>query len=349
MKDSNVLLVEVEDSIRKILEKKFKEPNKRRVYTYPDRFNFACPYCGDSTTSSLKKRGNLYLKDMGFHCFNCGKHTNYIKMLKDFGMQISPETAIGIQGIISDVKYNKKESKILDLSVISELRNNSLDRAVLKKVYRLSEISPTMDIYGYLKSRCLNGKTGRFLYNKYKNELYVLNNTKDEKVAGLQIRSFDKDKVKYRTYNMEKLHKDSGVPIESDNLDLLNTLSTVYNIDSIDFLKPIYVFEGGMDSFFIRNSIGISGVKRNVDVIDDLPNCRYFFDNDKTGFKRTIEKIKEGKSAFMWGRFLGDYNIVEHIKDFNELVVWISKNKRDFDFRVLANYFSNNILDICEL
>ena len=82
MKDSNVLLDEVEDSIRKILEKKFKEPNKRRVYTYPDRFNFACPYCGDSTTSSLKKRGNLYLKDMGFHCFNCGKHTNYIKLLR---------------------------------------------------------------------------------------------------------------------------------------------------------------------------------------------------------------------------------------------------------------------------
>ena len=46
-----------------ILRKEF--PNNARRQTirrYPDRLNFACPFCGDSAHDDSKKRGNIILK-----------------------------------------------------------------------------------------------------------------------------------------------------------------------------------------------------------------------------------------------------------------------------------------------
>ena len=34
--------------VQKILSKEFANVNKRKIVDYVDRFNIACPYCGDS-------------------------------------------------------------------------------------------------------------------------------------------------------------------------------------------------------------------------------------------------------------------------------------------------------------
>lgn len=49
------------------------------------RFNFRCPYCGDSQKDKNKKRAWFYPRDekLLFHCFNCGKSTSFSYFIKD--------------------------------------------------------------------------------------------------------------------------------------------------------------------------------------------------------------------------------------------------------------------------
>jgi hypothetical protein len=61
---------------------------KANAKPYLDRINFACPYCGDSHGGTFKKRGNIYWKNLKFHCYNGGcpkPHTTVVDFLKDHG------------------------------------------------------------------------------------------------------------------------------------------------------------------------------------------------------------------------------------------------------------------------
>jgi hypothetical protein len=230
---------------------------------------------------------------------------------------------------------------------LSELEALSVEREKLKDRYRLVEITKMCPMYEYLGKRCLLHKRENFLYSKFRNELFVLNLSKTGKIAGFQTRSFSENKSKYKTYNLERMYKDLDSGLETQNPEVLNSMSTVFNVLTVDLLSPLYVFEGGIDSFFIKNSIGICGVRRDVDVINELPNCRYFFDNDADGFKETVKKVKEGHYAFMWSKYLGDFGITGKIKDFNDLVIWVSKNRKGFDYKPIKDYFTNDVMDIC--
>jgi len=338
------------ENISSILQDTFKDKEKQRILQYDDRLNFACPYCGDST-NSRKRRGNLYLDNLTFHCFNCGHHGNYIRFMHDFDMPIGN---VNIDEISTTIKTGRKKRRTeFDIKIFNRLEEFSVTRAKLKKHFRLNEITAQDKMYGYLKSRCLHKKLERFLYSSRRNELWILNLTNNHKIAGLQIRSFDPDKVKYRTYNISKIYTymDMEFPeMDDDDLTLMNQTGITFNILQTDLFSPVYVFEGPMDAMFLTNSVGISGVGRTFDLIENLPETRYVFDNDKAGFEKMVDKMNEGKKVFMWKKFLNDMSISENIKDFNELICHMSKNKIKFDFRNnIENYFSNDKLDIINI
>jgi len=338
------------ENISSILQETFKDKEKQRILQYEDRLNFACPYCGDST-NSRKKRGNIYLDNLTFHCFNCGHHGDYIRFMHDFDMPIGNSN---LDEISTTIKTGQKKHRTeFDIEIFNKLEEIAVTRNQLKRHFRLNEIMSNDKMFEYLKSRCLHNKLERFLYNNYKNELWILNLTNKHKIAGLQIRSFDPDKVKYRTYNISKIYTYMNMDfpeMNDEELTLVNQTGITFNILQTNLFSPVYVFEGPMDAMFLTNSVGISGVNRNFDLIENLPETRYVFDNDKAGFKRTRNKINEGKCVFMWKKFLKDLNIEKEIKDFNELICYMSKNKIRFDFRNnIENYFTNDKLDIINI
>lgn len=338
----------IKENVKTILTDSFKNKDKQLVLEYEDRLNFACPYCGDST-DTRKRRGNIYLSNLTFHCFNCGHHCNYIKFMHDFDMSVESEN---LDIIAETIRHGKKKKKsTFDIDVFDRLDEIALTRKELKDGFYLSEIM-NGKMYEYLKSRCLKNKTNWFMYNKYHNELWILNLTKNNKIAGVQIRSFDPDKVKYRTYNISKLYQylKKEMPVtDEEELGILNQTGITFNITNIDLFDKIYVFEGPIDAMFLNNSVGIAGVGRNFDLIENLPETRYFFDNDKAGFKKTKEKLQEGKKVFMWKKLLDDLNIQENIKDFNDLIIYLVKNKIKFNFNEIENYFTDNELDLLEI
>lgn len=47
------------------------------------RYNFRCPFCGDSKKSAIKKRGWWYAgTDLSYYCFNCGASFAALKFLE---------------------------------------------------------------------------------------------------------------------------------------------------------------------------------------------------------------------------------------------------------------------------
>lgn len=339
----------IKDSIKNILVENFSNKNKHQILEYEDRLNFACPYCGDSI-NSRKKRGNVYLDNLTFHCFNCGRHTNYIKFMHDFNQSIG---IINLDTVSETIKTGKKKKhESFDIEIFDILENLSFSRKELKTKFRLSEILEGSKIYEYLKSRCLQNKTTNFLYNSYHDELWVLNFTKSGKICGCQIRSFNPDKVKYRTYNISKLYQysDKEFPeYDEETIIVLNQISMTFNILNVNLFDNLYIFEGGIDSMFLPNSIGICGVGRNFDLVESLSNTMYMFDNDNPGFLKTKEKLCQGKRVFMWKKLLNDLNISEYIKDFNDLIIYMVKNKIKFNFNNMSEYFTNEQLDLIEI
>ena len=69
--------------VKQVVTEQHAEPNKRMIKEMPGRISLACPYCGDSTTDTTKKRGNLYWDTLQYHCFNCGQHADVYSLLKD--------------------------------------------------------------------------------------------------------------------------------------------------------------------------------------------------------------------------------------------------------------------------
>lgn len=335
----------IKQNITNILEDTFSDKNKHVILEHSDRLNFACPYCGDST-NSRKRRGNLYINNLSYHCFNCGHHCDYIKFMHDFEVPVGD----GNLDVIADtIKHGKKKkSTTFDIEIFDMLDKMGLSRIQLRKRFHLTEIIPG-EMYDYLCKRCLQNKINRFMYNKKHNELWVLNMVKSGKIIGVQIRSFDPDKVKYRTYNISKIYQYMGMEFpekDEETVSMLNQTSITFNITNIDLFDRVYVFEGAIDSMFLKNSVGISGVHRTFDLVENLPETRYFFDNDKSGYKRTAIKLKEGKHVFMWKKFLNDLDLPRDIKDFNDLIVYMINNKIKYNFNEIEQYFTNEELDL---
>jgi predicted RNA-binding Zn-ribbon protein involved in translation (DUF1610 family) len=82
--------------LQEILDSRFSEFEKRRIAEKAGRLNFACPYCGDSYSELHKKRGNIYLENYGYHCYNCGKHTTIRGIFRDFSKQLDSDEIVYI-------------------------------------------------------------------------------------------------------------------------------------------------------------------------------------------------------------------------------------------------------------
>jgi len=118
---------------------------------------------------------------------------------------------------------------------------------------------------------------------------------------------------------------------------------------------------------FITNSIGLATAGRSTIEFDEIPTIQYMFDNDATGKKKMMEKLKRGRKIFIWEKFLKETGIEndwekylkntdknnrdkypKEIGDLNDLVIaaWLTKNKC---LSKLINYFTNSKLDAYHL
>lgn len=338
----------IKDKIQLILDRSFKERYRRKIDVFSDRFNFCCPCCGDSATDIRKKRGNLYLNSLNFHCYNCGSHMGINYFLHRFGEDLSNDDKIAVHEIQQNAKKFEKRVSSNQSSMSFKILNKvAIPKQIFFKALGITSPYKNEFVSDYLKSRKIDIQNWKyFAFNGNTKELYILNLSTGGGVIGYQIRQLDNKSIKARymsrcltkmydelfnrdvTGIVEKLLKQETLGekyIEQEDgieniIANLDKISGMFNIMNIDMNLPVTIMEGPIDSLSIPNSIALQGASKKLDgFFDGMDNVRYLFDNDKTGKEMSIRKLKEHKKVFLWGMYLNILNTREKIKDMNDL------------------------------
>lgn len=368
----NNTLDNIKNKIQDILNVKFAKDSyiKRKIDVYHDRINICCPLCGDSRTDIRKKRGNLYLDTLKFHCFNCGEHMGINSFLHHFGEDLSLDDKITVHEIQQNAKkFEKKVSGSQSSMSMNLLTKLAIPKNILFK--QLGIISPYKDntASSYLKSRKIDIRDWKyFAYNPLTSELYILNISPEDRVIGYQIRQLNpkSNKQRYLSNRLTKIYSDIfnkdinsiverlllKEPLgqkyieEEDGIENimahLDRLSGIFNIMNVNMNQPLTIMEGPIDSLAVANSIALQSAAKHLDgFFDDVENVRYLFDNDKTGREMSLKKLKENKTVFLWGQYLNTIKINESIKDVNDL-----QKKNLFNIDEIEKCFSNDEFDV---
>lgn len=367
----NNTLDNIKNKIQEILNKKFANDSyiKRKIDVYHDRLNFSCPCCGDSLSDVRKKRGNLYLDTLVYHCYNCGEHMGINTLLHRFGEELSNEDKIAVHEIQQNAKkFEKRVSSSQSSMSMTLLDKLAIPKDILFK--QLGIISPYKNVTAsnYLKSRMINIKDWKyFAYNPLTKELYILNTSPLDRVIGFQIRQLDpkSHKQRYTSSRLTKIYSDvfnkdiNGIverlllkePLgqkyieEEDGVENivanLDRLSGIFNIMNVNLSQPLTIMEGPIDSLAIANSIALQSAAKHLDgFFDEVENVRYLFDNDKTGKEMSLKKMKNHKKVFLWGQYLDMIKSKTNIKDINDL-----QKQNLFNIDIIEKCFSDDEFD----
>lgn len=366
----NNTLDTIKGKLQIILNNSFKERYRRKIDVYSDRLNFACPICGDSVSDVRKKRGNLYIDSLSYHCYNCGCHMGVNSLLHRFGEDLSNEDKI----VVHEIQQNAKKFEKRVSSGQGSMSMNLLDKLGVPKMIffkQLGIISPYKNerASSYLKSRMINIQDWKyFAYDPKTDELYILNLTPGEKIIGFQIRQLNPNSIKsrYISKRMTRLYADvfnkdinhivevvlSKEPLgekyiqEEDGIENivanLDRLSGIFNIMNVNMNQPITIMEGPIDSLAIPNSIALQGASKQLDgFFDNIENVRFVYDNDKAGKQAAIKKLKSHKTVFLWTQYLNKINTKVNIKDLNDL-----QKTNLFDLNKIEECFTEDEFDV---
>ena len=330
---------------------------KQNVKVYLGRFNFACPYCGDSATDDKKKRGNLYPDGMAFKCYNCGKYGSALNMLREYGVDV-PEDEANIMRIISaSVSHDRAQTRAersaqsIHLYTETDYSKVMVPRDALMRKLRLWEIKPDSPQGKYLLKRrqVLDQK---FAWDNYSRRLFIFNlDISGDFVFGAQTRQFDaKDgDNKYLTYKIGKIRRDwMGEELneeQTQELTALGDLSITFGVLKCDFSRMVTIFEGPMDHFMLENSAATCSI--NNEWPFDIGYRRFMQDNDATGSSFAFRKLVEGESVFLWRRFMRHHGLRgKKLKDLNDVRILEYVNNTKYDIEPFFSLDRRDLLDI---
>lgn len=343
--------VRAEELLNKVLSKQFYgDPLKQRIDKGGNRLNFSCPYCGDSK-DYRKKRGNFYLDTFNYKCYNggCGVFKNSKDFFDDFSVydDLTYEEKLDIDKIIHENKKNRVTYGKMDLSMFfeSDINEISVKRSEFMKSLRLEEVKNSK-ILRYIERR-YQEPDSRFAWDpKYEN-LYLFNTLGEDNIIGLQLRRMNsiKGSPKYLTYRLSGIYEKilKADPDKIRRSKEIDPISHVFGLDRINFDLPVTIFEGPMDSWLWKNSVGLCSLENKFPF--GIDNVRYWYDWDKPGMSRSIELLSEGKTVFNWKKFLEENGITKNRKwDLNDLVIHLRKTGKKV--KRFENYFTNDVLDL---
>lgn len=275
-----------------------------------NRYNFRCPFCGDSKKSATKKRGWLY-EDMSYYCFNCGTSFTGLKFLEALAGPTAFED-LKRQYLRLFLKSGLSNALSVDFNIARDNGSQEPNIFNFKRELDPEWKKPLSDkARSYLESRLV--LDAPFLkeplystYNTATNDEYIL--------IPWKINGVD---AYWQTNDFQKLGSMKYIfPKDKKKL--------IYGIDNVDpSYKKIIVFEGVYDSLFVKNGVA-SGTKAITEwqmkiLKQRWPNHEIVvsFDNDISGIAAMMKLISRDANV----KFFRWFNKNTQAKDINELVL----------------------------
>ena len=280
-------------------------------------YNFSCPICGDSLTRKNLARGYIYEKKgkMLFHCHNCSATMsiyNFIKML---------DQGLYNEMTLEKIKENKTpEQEDYEQFVEKMKKPVFMKMGPLKGLKKVSQLSPDHRTKKFVDARRIPTVYHAKLFNcpnfkQYTNSL----------VPGkFDSASLDRDECRLLIPFLDankNVHAFQGRALGASAVKYItiildDSVPKVYGLDTVDFNRKTYVFEGPIDSMFIPNSIATAGGDLASAISSfSKENLVIVYDNEPRS-KETIKKLDKA--------ILNGYNVciwpdnLEH-KDINDM------------------------------
>lgn len=292
-----------------------------------NKYNFRCPFCGDSHKSLSKKRGWWYLDTSSYYCFNCGISLSGIEFIK----------------ARAGDSFDDIKRKYFKLFASQEIQNkNTIQQEKKPNIFSFKNIinknwkNPlSSSAYDYLENRKV--LSAPFLKESFYS-CYTKNNEKEFILIPWIINSFE---AYYQLNDFHKYNENMKYIFPSSKQKL------VYGLDNIDTTFPyIFVFEGVYDSIFVKNGIA-TGTKSISDYQYKLIKSRYpkhqiviSFDNDESGIKSMIKFINT-TNTFKYFKWFNSDTKEKDINDFvishNNVNIFTDTNKLE---KMIANKLS---------
>jgi len=167
----------------------------------------------------------------------------------------------------------------------------------------------------------------------HKNRLVIPFYDKDNTIVFYQSRTILNDELRFYPKYLSKVNSDKSL----------------FNINNIDTaLESIFIFEGPIDAFFVKNSVAVAGIQENSTNTftklqeEQISSFNLFKKiwvldsqwNDMASRKKTKKLIDQGQTVFIWPEKMG-----KSFKDFNDYCVTKTLDSISTEF-ILENSFS---------
>lgn len=282
-----------------------------------------CPMCQEGHSWGRKRRLYYIPKENVICCHNCGWYGAPIKWIQNVARmsreEIEYEIDTGEYRYV-DLSTEKRNKPILDITIETLPRDsiNMFDSQQLRYYQNNQVVKKCLDQIARRRlDTAVNRPKALYLSLKdpvHKNRLCIPFYDKQHNVVHYQTRGILPDDLINRPKYLSKL----------------NSQKTLFNFNNIDQSgDKIYIFEGPIDSFFVRNSVAVAGIQENSTNVfttlqqqmlqtKPLMDKVWILDNqwnDQASYNKTARLIDSGESVFIWPKQLNKF------KDFNDMAV----------------------------
>lgn len=322
-----------------VTQKFFMYGGRAKYIKQKDAYNSACPVCREGKSWTKKRRLYYFPKENFLLCFNCNQSwqpDNWVKRVSGMSwQQIKEELEAGhfnsIDAILktSNTPLKNTNTEILPYDSINLLDAQQLDYYRKDKIVR--------EALNFIDRRRLNSAINRpsklFISLKdfvHKNRLIIPYEDPDHQIRFYQSRALfpkDEEMAKY--------------------LGKFNAEKTIFGLNNVKSEpNTLLFFEGAIDSMFVTNGLGMSGIRLTEHQHKLL--AKYMFwdkiwvlDNDTKNpdvKKQYLELITEGAKIFIWPKKFAQF------KDVNEVCCKLKLDKINPEFFIRNAYVGHEAL-----
>lgn len=300
-----------------------------------------CPICREGQSWGKKKRSYYILDDNIICCHNCGWYGSPLKWLEAVGDMSYDEIVKESKNYdVLPLDLLAEENKPIQKNiVVTKLPKDSINLFDSNQVNYFFESPVVAEALTLVKQRRLNTAINRpdslfvSLTDKiHKNRLIIPFYNEQNEIIFYQTRTI--------------LKKDSN--LYPKYLSKLNSEKSLCNLNKIDpNIDCLFIFEGPIDSFFVKNGTAVAGIQENSSTLFtplqqmQLSSLRFLkkiwvLDSqwqDLASRKKTQRLIKQGETVFVWPEEMG-----KTFKDMNEYCVANNLDSINPEFIVQNSY-----------
>ena len=304
-----------------------------------DNYSCSCPICleGDTGVGNIKRCYYLPDKDI-IYCHRCGWSSKPIKWIKEVSGISDAEIIREIDE--NDYEYIDLDKTGFDFSYIETevdiLPKNPIDLSDKQQLIYYKNNVNVKRVVHYLKTRRLC-----WAINKPRSFFTTID---DPIHRGRLILPYYNEKQEIVFYQTRDVSGESMVRYLSKQ----KGQKSVFNLSNLDYSKEnYYVFEGPIDSCFVKNGVAVGGINPGRGKFSGIQEAQldklitmnriWVLDSqylDETAREKSEILLNEGELVFIWPETEGTL-----YKDFNELCIDRELNEVSEQF-ILDNTFS---------